>query len=188
MPVAIRSSGGGATTLVATSSATNYTATLPANSGTVVTTGSTAVVTPAMLTSTAALSNLYGLTYLPLFSGYRTSGNVSATNVVLHNVINVNTGSCYNSTTGRFTCPVAGNYEISIGGHGENNQPVQLFVYKNGSAFQGTFSQGSTYGNLSCTTVVTCAANDYLQHYVTLGTLWGGDQSGLRMTVKLVSI
>jgi hypothetical protein len=47
MPVAIRSSGGGATTLVATSSATDYTATLPDNSGTVITTGSTGRVIPA---------------------------------------------------------------------------------------------------------------------------------------------
>ena len=55
MPVGIKSSGGGTTTLVATNSATNYTATLPANSGTVVTTGSTAVVTPAMMTQPLTL-------------------------------------------------------------------------------------------------------------------------------------
>jgi len=140
------------------------------------------------LAATAALSNLYGLTYLPLFSGYRTAGNVSATNVVLHNVINVNTGSCYNSSTGRFTCPVAGNYEISIGGHVENTQPASIYVYKNGAANQGEYTNGSAYGAASCTIVVACAANDYLQHYVTIGTFWGGDGSGLRMTVKLVSI
>jgi hypothetical protein len=47
MPVGIKSSGGGTTTLVAASSATNYTATLPANSGTVITTGSTGKVIPS---------------------------------------------------------------------------------------------------------------------------------------------
>lgn len=198
MPVGIKSSGGGTTTLVAANSATNYTATLPANSGTVVTTGSTAVVTQAMmgaasvgatqLAATAALSNLYGLTYLPLFSGYRDSGNVSASSVVLHNNINVNTGSCYSSATGRFTCPVAGNYEVSIGGHAENAQPVELTILKNGSSVQGEYSNGSAYGAVTCTTVLSCAANDYIQQRVTTGTFWGGNNSGLRMTVKLISI
>jgi hypothetical protein len=148
----------------------------------------TGAVGATQLAATAALSNLYGLTYLPLFSGYRTAGNVSATNVVLHNVINVNTGSCYNSSTGRFTCPVAGNYEISIGGHVENTQPASIYVYKNGAAGQGEYTSGSAYGAASCTIVVACAANDYLQHYVTIGTFWGGDGSGLRMTVKLISV
>lgn len=188
MPVGIKSSGGGTTTLVAANSAASYTATLPANSGTIVTTGSTAVVTPAMLTSTAALSNLYGLTYLPLFSGYRDAGNVAASTVVLHNNINVNTGSCYSSATGRFTCPVAGNYEVSIGGHAENAQPVELTILKNGSSVQGEYSNGSAYGAVTCTTVLSCAANDYIQQRVTTGTFWGGNNSGLRMTVKLISI
>lgn len=47
MPVGIKSSGGGTTTLVAANSATNYTATLPANSGTIITTGSTGKVIPS---------------------------------------------------------------------------------------------------------------------------------------------
>jgi hypothetical protein len=140
------------------------------------------------LAATAALSNLYGLTYLPVFSGYRDAGNVSATNVVLHNIININTGSCYSAATGRFTCPVAGNYEVSISGHAENSQPVQLYVYKNGSAVQGEYSNGAAYSAVSCTTVITCAINDYIQQYVVTGTFWGGNNTGLRMTVKLVSI
>jgi hypothetical protein len=148
----------------------------------------TGAVGATQLAGTAVSSNLYGLTYLPLFSGYRNAGNVSATNAVLHNIIQVNTGSCYSSATGRFTCPVAGNYEVSIGGHAENAQPVLIQIYKNGSGIQGEYSNGSAYGSVSCTTVISCAANDYIQHYVLTGTLWGGDSSGLRMTVKLISI
>ncbi len=47
MPIGIKSSGGGTTTLVATSSASNFTATLPDNTGTIITTGSSGKVIPS---------------------------------------------------------------------------------------------------------------------------------------------
>jgi len=53
MPVKINSSGGGSVTLSSGSIATDVTATFPANTGTVVTTGSTGAVTAAMLASSA---------------------------------------------------------------------------------------------------------------------------------------
>jgi hypothetical protein len=53
MPIKINSSGGGSITLTAPSTASDYTHTLPAVSGNVVTTGSSAVVAPAMLSTGA---------------------------------------------------------------------------------------------------------------------------------------
>jgi hypothetical protein len=50
MPVKLNSTGGGSVTLTTPSTASDFTATFPANTGNVVTTGSSAVVTPAMLT------------------------------------------------------------------------------------------------------------------------------------------
>jgi len=50
MPVKLNSSGGGSVTLDTASTASGFTATFPAVTGNVVTTGSTAAVTPAMLT------------------------------------------------------------------------------------------------------------------------------------------
>jgi hypothetical protein len=50
MPVKLNSSGGGSVTLDTASTASDFTATFPAVTGNVVTTGSTAAVTPAMLT------------------------------------------------------------------------------------------------------------------------------------------
>lgn len=50
MPVKLNSSGGGSVTLTTPSTASDFTATFPAATGNVVTTGSSAVVTPAMLT------------------------------------------------------------------------------------------------------------------------------------------
>ena len=50
MPVKLNSTGGGSVTLTTPSTASDFTATFPAATGNVVTTGSSAVVTPAMLT------------------------------------------------------------------------------------------------------------------------------------------
>ena len=55
MPVRIVSTGGGGITLSAASTGSEFTATLPANTGTVVTTASSAAVTPAMLTQPMTL-------------------------------------------------------------------------------------------------------------------------------------
>jgi len=56
MPLKLNSSGGGSVTLDVPGTASNFTATIPANTGTVVTTGSTAAVTPAMLTQPLTLA------------------------------------------------------------------------------------------------------------------------------------
>lgn len=53
MPLKLNSSGGGSVTLDVPSTAGTFTATVPANTGTLVTTGSTAAVTPAMLSTGA---------------------------------------------------------------------------------------------------------------------------------------
>lgn len=53
MPVKLNSTGGGSVTLTTPSTASDFTATFPAATGNVVTTGSSAVVTPAMLSTGA---------------------------------------------------------------------------------------------------------------------------------------
>lgn len=55
MPVKLNSTGGGSVTLTTSSTASDFTATFPAATGNVVTTGSPAVVTPAMLTQPLTL-------------------------------------------------------------------------------------------------------------------------------------
>lgn len=53
MPVKLNSTGGGSVTLTTPATASDFTATFPAATGNVVTTGSSAVVTPAMLSTGA---------------------------------------------------------------------------------------------------------------------------------------
>jgi hypothetical protein len=68
MPVKLNSSGGGSVTLTTPSTASDFTATFPAVTGNVVTTGSTAAVTPAMLSTGAPSWNSSG--DLQFNSGY----------------------------------------------------------------------------------------------------------------------
>lgn len=72
MPVKINSTGGGAVTLAAASTASEFTHTLPAVTGNIVTTGDTAVVTPAMLSTGAPSWNASGL--LSFNSGFGSVG------------------------------------------------------------------------------------------------------------------
>jgi hypothetical protein len=68
MPVKLNSSGGGSVTLDTASTASDFTATFPAVTGNVVTTGSNAAVTPAMLSIGAPSWNSSG--DLQFNSGY----------------------------------------------------------------------------------------------------------------------
>jgi hypothetical protein len=124
--------------------------------------------------------------FQPAFYGYRTAGNVGATTTVLHNVVVTNVGSCYNSGTGIFTCPVAGVYEIYAGGHGENSQPTVLDIQLNGTTVAQEYFNGAAYGVNSLMAIISCAANDQIKSVVTTGTFWAGNISGLKMTVKLI--
>lgn len=99
MPVKLNSTGGGSVTLTTPSTASDFTATFPANTGNVVTTGSSAVVTPAMLSTGApnwdssgnlsfnsgygSVATAYGCRAWVNFNGQgtvaiRSSGNVSS--------------------------------------------------------------------------------------------------------------
>jgi len=127
----------------------------------------------------------------PMFSGIRntTPTTLASGNVVLHNVTVTDVGGYYSAATGRFTCPVAGRYMVTIGGHAENSQPTSHQIRKNGTtvAYEyGSMPSGS-YVAMSRTIILTCAANDYIDHYISTGTFWCGDGSGLTMTVMLVS-
>ena len=72
MPLKLNAFSGGSVTLDPASTASDFTHTLPAVSGTVVTTGSTAVVTPAMLSTGAPSWNASGL--LSFNSGFGSVG------------------------------------------------------------------------------------------------------------------
>jgi hypothetical protein len=131
-------------------------------------------------------SGFVTMPFQPAFYGFRNGGNVTGNAVVVHNAVITNIGSCYNASTGVFTCPIAGVYEAMVGGHAENSQPVVLQIKQNSTVKSEEYSNGAAYGAVSCFAIMSCAAGDTITHVVSTGTFWGGNDSGLRMSVKLI--
>ena len=78
----------------------------------------------------------------------------------------VNVGNMHNSSNGRFTVPVAGNYIFFFTNLQTNDKYAHL--YKNGSMVGGSGSSLSYtgdggYNDLSAGGIIACAANDYIQ-------------------------
>jgi hypothetical protein len=129
-------SGTGIFTIASPNSNTNRTLDLPDNSGTVITTGSTAVVSQAMLASGVSGNG-------PAFSAYRSGNQAISSGVytkIQFNVEEFDTNNCYDSTTNyRFTPNVAGYYQINGSlNNGPSSSPTQasIAIFKNGSAFK----------------------------------------------------
>ena len=83
--------------------------------------------------------------------------------------VRTNVGSHYNSSNGRFTCPVDGLYEVSFSSNIAINQisggAVAMQVHKNGSVMQWFYSSKEDHGTWwfqSWNHIIDCNANDYL--------------------------
>ena len=105
--------------------------------------------------------------YQPMASVNYTGASIGAFNPILYNNVLLNDGNCYNSSTGRFTCPVAGRYRVQA-----NDMSVfqaatgcYLIVNKNGSAVSGigySRADGVAHNHASITAIIQCAVGDYL--------------------------
>jgi len=107
-----------------------------------------------------------------------TSGDVTVTGDIVFNEAQVNIGSAYDTSNGRFTAPVNGTYLFSFHGVGGGasagalpaNQNVSAYFKKNGvDAGFGRFHSNrasSGYPNISGTIVITLSATDYVQVYI----------------------
>lgn len=117
------------------------------------------------------------------FSGTVTGGSnhVSGTNYAGTNVPNgvlVNRGSYWNTTTGRFTAPVAGLYYIGIIAHKDANTASRDCLGTlsiNGSYFEAAEIYGN-YGDGGAGCVVSLSANDWVE---------GGRNNGFTNTSRI---
>jgi|688.fasta_scaffold82505_2 hypothetical protein len=129
--------------------------------------------------------------YQPFVSATKTNGNPSGTDVlIIFNTTDVNIGNHYSTTTGLFTCPVAGAYRITIHGHTEGSSGGNgLSPLKNGTLQNGgSYSQfgSATYVSHISDTILTCAMGDTLSARCRSGTFWGGGPEGVTMTIQLL--
>jgi len=80
----------------------------------------------------------------------------------------VNVGTHYNTSNGRFTAPVAGTYQFAVASIGNSNADVYRFrFYKNGSSLHNyelrIHTEGGAYGtNGEMNITTTLAASDYI--------------------------
>ena len=108
------------------------------------------------------------------------TNSTSATNTVLWDDVEVNIGSHYSSTTGKFTAPVAGTYKVWWGGIKNDTTGVTRLVLKKTSSGTTTnvkecrLAEGDNYNNTVFNTLITLAANDEIFIDVTAGSLFGG--------------
>lgn len=134
-----------------------------------------ATITPGKLTVGAISWDSAGrvtMPYQPAFQAYKADdGNTVAAGVFIFNVATVNVGGHYNTTTGRFTAPIAGKYrfETTLQMYGVTGYTRVNFA-KNGTS--AVPSGGESYDQTSATnlhaTVVHCgilslAAGDYVE-------------------------
>jgi hypothetical protein len=164
MPVKLNSSGGGSVTLDVPATATATSLIIPSNAGTMITTGSTGVVTQAMLASNVVGNG-------PAFSAYLGSGQSLSSNVVTK--LNVDTelfdtNNNYNTSLYRFTPSVAGYYFVTGRMSVPGGNFVTPFIYKNGLvAKSGTIGGvvNSPYGSVVSGLVYLNGSTDFIELY-----------------------
>jgi len=120
----------------------------------------------------------------------------TAITIIKFNTVNVNIGNHYNSSTGLFTAPVSGYYQVTFDGLSGNatNHQIHVYIYINGSpyghvAHWNMNNQGiNSWLNLSLNNIIFAAAGDTLSlRYNTNGngSLYGSAYY-TGMSIKLI--
>ncbi len=107
--------------------------------------------------------------YQPAFLAYRAGSNIgisAGTNTLAYDGTSYNIGSCYNTSTYRFTAPVAGTYQFNLNANLYSNTGITMVLLAvNGSDYiTGTRLNGTISGdnNISFSTSLLLNANDYV--------------------------
>lgn len=119
-------------------------------------------------------------------------GTFYRANPVVFGSVIANVGSCWNNTSGTFTCPRAGYYLAGMSGiasGGANGQGTAGYFYimKNGSSVHFSHWNTATYWDyVNLSAVVSCAAGDTIGFQInpTTGYFYGqGDHGNFFITL-----
>lgn len=112
--------------------------------------------------------------YQPRFHVTKTNGH-GTTGKITFNTADVNVGNNYNTSTGTFTAPVAGDYLITTTALSNNGTTIGLDLLKNGNRYAVTEESfaGVGYRSTSITAIVPLSANDTLQVHNKQGGHYG---------------
>ena len=120
--------------------------------------------------------------YQPAFSVGKGNGDVSPGNTIIFNVVFTNTGSFYNTTTGRFTAPVTGRYYVAASLMTNGNVIIDYSLYINGTVYQNfnpyQDATGGAYNRAAGSSVVSLNSGDYIELVVNQGTIYANVPSG----------
>ena len=111
------------------------------------------------------------------------SSHANFTNSFTAMQVTNNPDSLYNASNGRFTCPVAGLYQMTFMAinHTSFSELVSAYPFVNGSEIAGGArmyeSQDHNHGGASATAIIQCAAGDYLQWRIN-GSIYTDKHSG----------
>ena len=110
--------------------------------------------------------------YQPAATAGWTSAVSAPTTLPASNIL-TNVGS-HLASNGRFTCPIAGIYHVSVAYMSNASGNTRVHLRKNGSEYgAGTMvayqNHSSTYGAASAQGYISCSANDYLEWYLDAG-------------------
>ena len=119
----------------------------------------------------------------PIYGGGRNAGHISNNQVYVADNAHTNVGSHYNTSNGKFTAPVAGNYflfgNIITHDSGSSDTYVWWAIRKNGSILKYFYddAEPGRHQQICGTMVITLAASDYVEWYVgNSSNQWYGSQ------------
>ena len=115
----------------------------------------------------------------PAFNVWYSGSNISSTNTIVWNNEEVNVGSHYNTSNGRFTAPITGIYFFSwfaVSTGSDTNFGTRLAVDGSVSSHIWTFSNATDaqYEAGSGSAMVSLNASQYVTIRVENGTMLGG--------------
>lgn len=108
----------------------------------------------------------------PAFSAYASASNIAANQIMPYNNAVINRGGHYNTSTYRFTAPVAGIYLFSVYDIGQTSGTSRFSLYRNGVSTEDSLThqlRGSNGANFTSATsfwTISANAGDYFSVYI----------------------